>query len=459
VADKPIQLDPPDGVVEIARKFEANGYQCWAVGGAVRDSLLGVPHTDWDLATDARPTDMQQLFRRTVPVGIEHGTVGVFASCDGVMYEVTTFRKDVETDGRHAVVAFSNEIGEDLARRDFTINALAWSPLTYQLLDPFDGLQDLEDAQLKTVGTAEHRFAEDWLRVLRALRFAGHFVLTFEPATWTAITNSVDNLTSLSAERVREELLKILSKTAHASAALRLYESSGALRVLYPELHATVGMAANDSGGDVWLRSLTAVDSLPRTRPMLRMAALLHGVGMPPARSKDLRGGWRYTGHEPLGARKAEEIMRRLKASNADIDYVSSLVGMQSDLFPPDAPDAGVRRWMTHVHRSLRTDLFRLRIALWRAAHIQGDVDADEFERGANDLKERWQHVRKVQRENPPIATTDLAIDGGDLKGIGLSPGPRFGEIMKALLDRVLDDPGLNNREALLAIVQSELMD
>jgi tRNA nucleotidyltransferase/poly(A) polymerase len=458
-ARKPVQLDPPDGVTEIARKFDANGYRCWAVGGAIRDSLLGVPHTDWDLATDAKPTDMQQLFRRTVPVGIEHGTVGVFAACDGVMYEVTTFRRDVETDGRHAVVAFSSEIGEDLARRDFTINALAWNPLTYELLDPFGGMDDLRDAQLRTVGTAEHRFAEDWLRILRALRFAGHFVLTFDPATWTAIAGSVDNLTSLSAERVREELFKILGKTPHASAALKLYESSGALRVLYPELHATVGLAAPDGGGDVWTRSLTAVDALPRTKPMLRMAALLHGVGMPPARSKDLRGGWRYTGHEPLGARKAEEIMRRLKASNADIDYVASLVRMQSDLFPPDAPDAGVRRWLTHVPAHLRNDLFRLRIALWRAANIQGANDDDGFTRGANDLKERWQHARRVIRENPPLKTTDLAIDGGDLKGLGMSPGPRFSQVMNELLDRVLDDPALNNRETLLEIVRTELAD
>src|SRR3954467_3516952 len=147
-------LEAPAGVLEITRKLDANGYRCWAVGGAVRNALLGVTDTDWDLATDARPADMQQLFRRTVPVGIEHGTVGVFANADGVMYEVTTFRRDVETFGRHAVVAFSNDIAEDLARRDFTINALAWNPLTQELLDPYSGMDDLRDAQLRTVGVA-----------------------------------------------------------------------------------------------------------------------------------------------------------------------------------------------------------------------------------------------------------------------------------------------------------------
>ena len=454
-----IQLDAPDGVLEIARKLDANGYRCWAVGGAIRDSLLGAKTADWDLATDARPTDMQALFRRTIPVGIDHGTVGVFAACDGIMYEVTTFRRDVETFGRHAVVEFSNDIGEDLARRDFTINALAWNPLTGELLDPFGGMDDLRDAQLRTVGIAEHRFAEDWLRILRALRFAGHFVLTFDPATWTAITASVEHLTTLSAERIREELLKILGKTPHASAALRLYESSGALRVLYPELHATVGVSPPDGAGDIWMRSLIAVDAIPRQRPMLRMAALLHGVGMPPARSKDLRGNWRYTGHEPLGARKAEEVMRRIKASNADTDYVVGLVAMQSDLFPPDAPDAGVRRWLTHIPADLRVDLFRLRIALWRAAHIAGGVDDEGFSRGAGDLKERWSHARRITRTMPALTTNDLAIDGGDLKGLGLTAGPRFGEIMRILLDRVIDNPEINEKDVLLEIVRSELMD
>ncbi len=445
--------------MEIAQKLDANGYHCWAVGGAVRDALLGVTHADWDLATDARPNDVQALFRRTVPVGIEHGTVGVFAAGDGVMYEVTTFRRDVETFGRHAVVQFADDIVEDLARRDFTINALAWNPLTHELLDPYGGIDDLRDALLRTVGEAGDRFAEDWLRILRALRFAGHYVLTFDPPTWMAITANVAQLTTLSAERVREELLKILGKTPHASAALRLYESSGALRVLYPELHATVGVAPPDDAGDIWTRAIIAVDAIPYTRPQLRMAALMHGVGMPAARSRDLRGNWRYTGHEPLGARKAGELMRRLKASNADTDYVVGLVGMQSDLFPPDAPDSGVRRWLTHIPENLRTDLFRLRIALWHATHIAGGADRDAFARGASDLKERWQHVRKVLEASPALTINDLAIDGGDLKGLGLPAGPRFGEILRALLDRVVEEPSLNERDQLLAIVRSEMME
>lgn len=458
-----VKLEPPAAVLELARKLDDAGHDIWAVGGAVRDALIGAPVGDWDLATSARPEEVRRIFRRTVPIGIEHGTVGVLAR-DGVLYEVTTFRRDVETFGRHAVVEFAHTIDEDLARRDFTFNAIAWHPIHDEIRDPFDGLADLKSATLRTVGEPADRFAEDYLRILRALRFAGHFVLDVETRTWDALRAAVPHLTELSAERVREELFKVLAKTPHASAALRLYADSGALAALYPELAALVGLglprermadesgqgAADPSGDtssedDAWLRSLRAVDALPPARPLLRTAALLHAVGMPAARARDLRGGWRYTGHEQLGARTAEELMRRIKASNHDTEYVADLVRLQSDLFPPDAPDAGVRRWLQHVHPHLVNDLFRLRIALWRAHPVA---------RGDRDLRERWAHVRRVLAVRPPRTTADLAIDGGDLKMLGLEPGPRFGEVLRTLLDRVVERPELNDRDTLLRMAR-----
>jgi tRNA nucleotidyltransferase (CCA-adding enzyme) len=441
-----MQLNPPDAMLDIARKLDRAGHDVWAVGGAVRDALLGLPAVDWDLATSARPNDVRALFKRTVPIGIEHGTVGVLGT-DGVLYEVTTFRRDVETFGRHAVVEFAHTIDEDLARRDFTLNAVAWHPIHDEVRDPFGGLADLERAVLRTVGTPGDRFAEDYLRVLRGLRFAGHFVMQIEPATWDALRSAVVELPKLSAERVREELWKVLSKTQHASAALRLYGESGALAVLYPELDALRGLAPDESdASDAWLRTLRAVDMLPRSRPLLRLAALLHAVGMPAARARDLRGGWRYTAHEQFGARRAEEVMRRLKASNADTEYVAALVARQSDLFPPDAPDAGVRRWLLHVPPALVNDLFRLRIALWRAHPVEG---------GDRDLAGRWRLVRRVLAARPPLSTADLAIDGRDLRALGLEPGPRYGEILRALLERVVEEPALNEREALLELARS----
>jgi tRNA nucleotidyltransferase (CCA-adding enzyme) len=441
-----VDLAPPRAVRAIAERLAKAGHDAYAVGGAVRDRLLGIGGGDWDLTTSATPQEMRRIFRRTVPVGVEHGTLGVLAQ-DGVMYEVTTYRRDVETDGRHAVVAFARTLEEDLARRDFTLNAIAWDPIEGTLRDPFGGIADLERAVLRTVGAPADRFAEDYLRVLRALRFAGHFVLEIDAATWTALVAAVPRLPALSAERVREELWKILARTRHASAALRLWAESGALATLIPDLAATRGLDEQD-GFDAWQTSLAAMDALSPTRPLLRMAALLHAVGMPAARTKDLRGGVRYTGHEIIGGRKAEEILRRLKASNHDIERVATLVTRQSDLFPPDAPDAGVRRWLRDIEPDLVNDFFRLRIALWRARPV---------ERGARDIVTRWRHAHRVLLARPALTVHDLAIDGADLKTLGIRPGPRFGEILRALLERVIDDPSVNERDALIGIVQTEL--
>lgn len=465
-----MELNPPRAVREIARRLEDAGYETWAVGGAVRDAVLGRPADDWDLATRARPQEVRRLFRRTVPIGIEHGTVGVLA--DGVLYEVTTFRRDVETFGRHATVEFAETIEEDLSRRDFTCNALAWHPLTGELRDPYLGLEDLRAGRLRTVGVPAERFAEDYLRVLRALRFAGHFELAVDPAAWSALVDATSYLPELSAERIREELWKILTKTPLASRALSLYAASGALAVLFPELDRLVGVGgsrdaapaavrSDENGGrgaagpaaarppvDAWTHSLLAVDALPTTRPLLRMAALLHAVGMPGARTRDLRGGWRYTGHEVQGARVAEAIMRRLKASNADTARVRRLVAHQSDLFPPDAPAAGVRRWLRDIGVDLVYDLLRLRFALWRV----GGVGARP-----SDLVDRWRAMHRVLLERPVLDTAGLAIDGRDLQALGLAPGPRFGEILRMLVEAVIEDPELNTREALLERVRREV--
>jgi tRNA nucleotidyltransferase (CCA-adding enzyme) len=440
-----LELKAPDAVHDIASRLEHAGFETWAVGGAVRDALVGMRGNDWDLTTRARPRDVRKIFKRTVPIGIEHGTVGVLAN-DGRMYEVTTFRRDVETFGRHAVVQFADSIEEDLARRDFTFNAIAWHPLTHVLRDPYGGFDDLRAARLRTVGEPRERFAEDYLRILRALRFAGHFVLQITPPTWDALVEAREHLRILSAERIREELWKIFTKTRHASAALKLYAESGVLMVLYPEL-AALEKLERDTSDAVWTRTLAAVDSVSPSRPVLRMAALLHGVGMPAARMKDLRGGVRYTGHEVRGARAAETVMRRLKASNADIERVSRLVAIQSDLFPPDAPDAGVRRWLVHVQPGYVNDLFRLRFALCTGTN-----------EGGQDLLERYRHAHRVVQQHPALDASALAINGRDLKALGISPGPAFGDIFGELVQRVLDDPSINERERLIQIVQQELM-
>ncbi|HKK92505.1 MAG TPA: CCA tRNA nucleotidyltransferase, partial [Longimicrobiales bacterium] len=204
------RIEVPAAARWVVKTLEDAGFETWTVGGGVRDALSGADSVDWDFATAARPRDIQRAFRRTVPVGIDHGTVGVLDR-DDVLHEVTTFRKDVETDGRHAVVRFADRIEDDLARRDFTINAVAWHPLRKELFDPFGGEADLERRVLRTVGAPSERFAEDYLRILRGLRFAGRFELEIDPQTWDALVASMDGLGGLSAERIREEWVKVMS--------------------------------------------------------------------------------------------------------------------------------------------------------------------------------------------------------------------------------------------------------
>ncbi|HWK88864.1 MAG TPA: CCA tRNA nucleotidyltransferase [Longimicrobium sp.] len=432
-------LHPPADVVNIARRLEDAGFSTWAVGGAVRDALSGGHPGDWDLATRARPADVRRLFRRTVPVGIAHGTVGVLGR-DGRMYEVTTFRRDVETDGRHAVVSFSDTVDEDLARRDFTINAVAWHPLTRELRDPHGGMPDLRAGILRTVGEASERFREDRLRVLRALRFAGRFGLRIEDGTWRAAREAAPELVHLSAERVREELVKVLQQVELPSIALTLYEQSGALRHLYPELQACVG--AEDGDADVWTHLLRAVDLVPQPRTQLRIAALLHDAGKPL-----VRDGAAAPHHAVAGSAAAMGMMRRLKFSNADMDRVVHLVAMHGPVPSPGAPAPEVRRWMRRVGRAYLGDLFLLRRADLRA---RGDDDPRLAA-----LERLWTRVQAELDARTPLDVADLAISGAELRALGIPPGPRYGDILRGLLEQVTDDPSLNTPERLVALIAS----
>lgn len=403
-----VRLPVPAAVRSIVETLEDAGFETWTVGGAVRDLLAGWPAGDWDLTTRARPGDVRRLFRRTVPIGIEHGTVGVLQP-DGAMYEVTTFRKDVETDGRHAVVEFADDLRDDLARRDFTINAVAWHPLRAELCDPYDGAGDLERGVLRTVGRPEERFAEDYLRALRALRFAGRFGLHIDDDTWTALEAAIPHLSGLSAERIRDELLKVLGDDARPSVALQLYADSGVLGALHPEL-------ADRAEDPDWRVRLDAVDHLPRGRPFLRLTALLHG----------------------LDARDAAQLLVRLRLSNARTDAVAHRVAA-GGLPDPGTPPAGVRRWLSslgreHLDAVARVELARARVG--SGADPQAVVDA-------------WRSVKAVVRRDPPLSVGDLALDGRDLIRMGLRPGPEFKRILGRLLDRVLDDPSANEASVL----------
>ena len=443
-SDESAELPAPAEVRRISRRLQGAGYSTWAVGGAVRDALAGNVPGDWDLTTAARPGQVQALFRRTVPVGIEHGTVGVLGK-DGRLYEVTTFRRDVETFGRKARVVFADTLEEDLERRDFTINAVAWDPSTGELRDPHGGVGDLRGGLLRTVGDPNERFAEDRLRVLRALRFAGRFQLRIDPRTWEAIRASADQLLHLSAERVREELYKVLRGPRPPSTALRLYQESGVLAHLYPELAACVGEPDGEGEGDVWSHLIATVDAVPRSRPTLRVAALLHDAGKPVARAAAAGAGSPHEEHAAAGAARARELLRRLKASNAETDRVAHLVAQHSGVPGEKAGDGELRRWIRLVGPGYVRDVFRLRFAECRAR--RGDALA---------LIQVHRRVRALLRQKPALEIGDLAIGGAELRALGIPPGPRFGEILRDLLERVTDDPTLNSRDRLTRIVREE---
>ena len=261
----PERIPIPEEVTAIARRLEEAGHEAWCVGGAVRDTLLGDVQKDFDLATSATPEQVQALFPRTVAVGVKYGTVGVLDR-DRVLHEVTTFRHDVRTDGRHAEVAYGVSLEEDLARRDFTVNAIAYHPLRAEWRDPFAGAEDLERRRLRAVGDPAARFREDYLRVLRALRFAARLEFVIDPATWEAAAAAADGLGQLSAERVRDEWVKGLATTRSLRRLISLWRKSGAAAVWLPELWSAEELEA-------W----TGPDAPTRRDPVVLTALCCHG--------------------------------------------------------------------------------------------------------------------------------------------------------------------------------------
>src|SRR5437867_8534891 len=277
----PSTLPIPNEVVRIAKRLEDAGHETWCVGGAIRDNLLGLPNHDCDLTTSAPPAEVQKVFKRTTPVGIEHGTVAVL-DAHGKAHEVTTFRKDIHTDGRHATVEFGVSLMDDLARRDFTINAIAYHPIRHEWRDPFQGEQDLDKKLIRSVGDANWRFQEDYLRILRALRFSARFQFRIHARTLEAAKANAQGLAQLSAERVRDEWFKGIMTAARVSKLLTLWMEVGAARIWLPEIRE------RGAGSD----SFSALDKLPRD-PVLITAYL---------------------------ASDAASVLTRLKCSNRDIE-------------------------------------------------------------------------------------------------------------------------------------------
>ena len=381
----------PEQVLGIVRTLEEAGHEAWCVGGALRDALLGLQHADFDVATAARPEQVRALFRRTVPVGERFGTIGVLDR-NGVLHEVTTFRRDVTTDGRHAIVEYGVSLEDDLARRDFTINALAYHPLRGEWRDPFGGTGDLRAGLVRAVGAAEERFREDFLRILRGLRFAARFGFAIDPATWAAMRAEAPGLAALSAERVRDEWFKGLRTATTIGALTELWIDAGAAAAWLPELRRV----------DPALDELLSVE--PRD-PVLLTVALAPRPG---------------------------EVLRRLKASNAEIARAEEIAA--APLAPVSGDEAAVRRWLARTGERA-PDVLRMHELIHGKPAPWLDV------------------VWRVRSRGDAWSRRQLAIDGNQLLALGLT-GPAVGRVLDALLERVLDDPSLNTRERLLVLAR-----
>jgi len=380
----------PEAVVDIARTLEDAGFETWCVGGAVRDWLTGESDQDVDLATAATPDQVQRLFPRTVAVGVKHGTVGVLDR-QRRLHEVTTFRRDVSTDGRHAVVAYGVSIDEDLSRRDFTINALAYHPFRQELRDPFGGERDLAAGVVRAVGEPAKRFAEDYLRILRMIRFAARYGFATDPATWDAARGAARELVALSAERVREEWFKGLVSARSIAGLVRAWRDVGAATVWIPELPETPRV----------------VEPVRARDPILLTAAL---------------------------SSAAPGILERLKASKAEIARAQAIAK------GPQEPDSGepvaVRRWLARVGGAA-DDLIHL--AELRAGRLPGWAGVVAESRSRGEATSRDQ----------------LAVTGDDLRADGMAPGPELGRLLEKLLEAVVEDPARNTRDSLLALARS----
>ena len=420
------QLQPPPAVLAIADELEDAGFEAWCVGGAIRDALLGHPHLDWDLATSATPDDVRRLFghRRTIPVGIEFGTVGVLDR-NGKMHEVTTFRRDVKTDGRHAEVEFGVSLDDDLARRDFTINAIAYSPRRDEVRDPFGGRDDLDRKIVRAVGDADARMREDRLRALRAIRFAARFDFALDEATLRAIESSAPYLDRLSRERVKQELDKTMEQVRRPSTALATWKSTGAFRALIPALDR-VDPAA-----------FRVVDCL----------------AMPGLSRRPARRALRFAGlMVQLSAKEASQVLVELKASKVEINLVSALLDrwrlvgteIESALTDGRPSDAQVRRWVAAIGRLQLGSFMRLASAVWSAG--QGPSPS-----AGNGGEVRALYRRMLASAlRDPIDLGSLAVDGDDLRRTGIPPGPALGRILQALLESVVADPARNTADWLL---------
>lgn len=437
-----MKIQLPEKVQKIIDTLEKAGYEAYAVGGCVRDSILGRTPDDWDITTSAKPEECKSLFPRTVDTGIRHGTVTVLLGGEG--FEVTTYRIDgVYEDGRHpSEVTFTASLKEDLRRRDFTINAMAYNARD-GLIDIYGGMQDIEDQVIRCVGNAKERFEEDALRMLRAVRFSAQLGYRIDADTGAAIKAMAGNLQKISAERIQVELVK-LAVSPHPDYLRKAYELGITAQIL-PEFDLCMETPQRHKHhcynvGEHILHSMLGV----KPDKVLRLGMLFHDIGKPQTLTVDADGTTHNKKHPLEGEKITRKVMRRLKFDNNTTDKVTRLVLYHDyDIAPTEA---GVRRAVNRIGEDIFPLIFEVRRA---------DIEAQSNYMREEKL-EKVAYIERIYREilnrKDAVTLKDLAISGSDLIAEGMTPGRQIGETLAVLLDKVLDDPDLNTREILLKL-------
>ena len=440
----------PQPILDVLRAFQEAGHRAYVVGGAVRELLLGEKPApqDWDIATSATPEEGLGLYPRAVAVGARFGTITV--PTEAGPCEVTTFRVESEyRDARRPErVTFVRELEEDLKRRDFTVNAIAWDPRNGRLVDPTGGIPDLESRLLRAVGDPGERFREDGLRPIRAARFAATLTFTLEAETERALADAREVVSRVAAERVQEELVKMLG-APRPSLGFEVLRRSGLLDVWLPEIHATIAVTQNRYHAyDVYVHTLYTCDAAPARKPVVRLAALFHDVGKPATRVEKEDGEATFYNHQFVGEQMTREAMERLRFSRDWTDRVAHLVREHMFDYRPEWSDAAVRRFIRSVGVDAIADLFDLRIA----DNIGNGLKVG-FPHYLEEMRERVEGILEAEEA---LSVRDLAVDGKDVMSVlGVPPGPRVGEILNQLLEEVLERPDLNRRETLLERIRA----
>ncbi|MGD1820780.1 MAG: CCA tRNA nucleotidyltransferase [Pleomorphochaeta sp.] len=442
-------------IKQFASIFKENGYDLYIVGGAVRDYILNIENDDYDFATNATPENVISIFRTTIPTGIKHGTVTVMFN--GNSYEVTTFRTEFDyKDGRRPEkVEFVRSLEEDLKRRDFTINALAADATNGIIIDNHNGINDLKKKVIKAIGIPQQRFEEDGLRIMRACRFASKLNFDVEENTLIAMKEKSENIKNVSQERIKDELFKLINGQ-NPTKGLELLDQCSILEIILPELSKLKGIK---QGGyhkfDAYTHTLKSIQAAADLKyPLeIRLAALFHDLGKantqkldPTRHSMYNQESYSFYDHETIGAKIAKEVLTRLKASNQQIDYICNLVQNHMFNYQPFWSDGAVKRFINRVGYDNINDLFLLRMCDQLATFNKASWES---------VRELEQRIETIIKKQEALSLKDLAINGQDLIKLGIEKGPLFSQILNYLLNAVLDDPKLNERDTLLNIAHN----